>query len=135
MQSERKPPGAQGGPDDPVPDAGGATGPVRARILAVGDLASALATDITRPEDVVCLPFAEIDAAALARIRPEVVISLMVGPGFDCIDVAERLTEAGFRGTFRAVAPRVPDKGMVQREISDRFPGLDFDLVMVKTPG
>ena len=47
------------------------------------------------------------------------------------MDLAERLAAAGFRGKYRAVAPTVPDPDLVRREITDRFPALDFDLVIL----
>ena len=45
--------------------------------------------------------------------------------------LAERLVDAGFRGKYRAVAPQVPDPKLVRREITDRFPALDFDLIVL----
>ncbi|HCQ63914.1 MAG TPA: hypothetical protein DIU07_01485 [Rhodobacteraceae bacterium] len=81
--------------------------------------------------DITCLPFAQVTAEALDRIRPDVVVSSLVGPGFDCLDLSERLAAAGFRGKYRAIAPTVPDPDLVRREITDRFPALDFDLVVL----
>lgn len=93
------------------------------------------AADGEAQPDVVCLPFAEVTPEALDRIRPDIVFSSLVGPGFDCFDLAERLAAAGYRGKFRAIAPTVPDPALVRREITDRFPGLDFDLVVLAERG
>ena len=102
------------------------------RFLAVGDMAPPQpVTGDPAPADITCLPFAEVTREALDRIRPDVVFSSLVGPGFDCMDLAERLAAAGFRGKYRAVAPTVPDPELVRREITDRFPALDFDLVIL----
>lgn len=102
------------------------------RFLAVGDIMPPRAmSDEPNADDITCLTYAEVTAEALDRIRPEIVFSPLVGPGFDCLDLAERLVAAGFRGKYRAVAPMVPDPNLVRREITDRYPSLDFDLVVL----
>ncbi|MCB1357913.1 MAG: hypothetical protein KDK53_15950 [Maritimibacter sp.] len=88
-------------------------------------------TDSPDAANLTCLPFADVTRDALERIRPDVVFSSLVGPGFDCLDLAERLVAAGYRGKYRAVAPMVPDPHLVRREITDRFPALDFDLIVL----
>lgn len=104
----------------------------RRRLLAVGDMVPPRElSDDPDAADLTCLPFTEVSAEALDRIRPDVVFSSLVGPGFDCLDLAERLVDAGFRGKYRAVAPQVPDPKLVRREITDRFPALDFDLIVL----
>lgn len=102
------------------------------RLLAVGDMVPPRElSDDPDAADLTCLPFTEVSAEALDRIRPDVVFSSLVGPGFDCLDLAERLVDAGYRGKYRAVAPPVPDPKLVRREITERFPALDFDLIVL----
>ncbi len=106
------------------------------RLLAVGDLFPPdLGADGTTPAEIAYLTFAEVSKSALERLQPDVVLSPLVSPGFDCWDLAERLVAAGYRGRLRAVAPTVPDPALVRREFADRFPELDFDLVVLDTPG
>lgn len=105
------------------------------RLLAVGDLFPpdmAGAGDTAR--DITYLAFEEVTAEALDRLRPDIVLSPLVSPGFDCFDLAGVLVGAGFRGLYRAVAPEVPNPGLVRREIADLFPGLDFDMLLLDRP-
>lgn len=130
----RKPEGAQAdtgrrahSDGDAAADAG-----ARARFLAVGDMVPPRGgSDDPDAADITCLPYAEVTREALERIRPDVVFSSLVGPGFDCLDLAGRLVAAGFRGKYRAVAPMVPDPKLVRREVTERYPSLDFDLVVL----
>ncbi len=102
------------------------------RLLAVGELFPPdLGADEVQATDITYLAFADVTADALARLRPEVILAPLVGPDFDCLDLAERLSGAGFHGRFRAVAPKVPDPALVRREIAERFPALDFDLLVL----
>lgn len=104
----------------------------KSRLLAVGNMVPPRqSSDAADAADLTCLPFTEVCAEALDRIRPDVVFSSLVGPGFDCLDLAERLVTAGYRGKYRAVAPQVPDPTLVRREITERFPALDFDLIVL----
>jgi len=102
------------------------------RLVAVGDLYPPdLAADGADPSDIAYLAFDEVSTQALEELRPDVVLTPLVDAGFDCLDLAERLVAAGYRGKLRAVAPTVPDPALVRREIADRFPQLDFDLVVL----
>lgn len=113
-----------------------ADGAPRLRFLAVGDMTPPPpVAEGEAPDDITCLTFAEVSAEALDNLRPDVVFSALVGSGFDCLDLADRLNAAGFRGQYRAVAPTVPDPDLVRREIADRFPALDFDLVFLPGRG
>lgn len=104
----------------------------RSRLLAVGDMVPPRElSDDPEAADLICLPFPEVTAETLEQIRPDMVFSSLVGPGFDCFDLAERLAAAGYRGKYRAVAPPVPDPKLVRREITERFPALDFDLIVI----
>lgn len=74
---------------------------------------------------------AEVDAALLSRLCPDVVLAPLMTPEFDILDLARRLSALAFRGHLRAYAPRIPDPRLVQREIASACPGLDFDLIVV----
>lgn len=66
--------------------------------------------------------------------RPaDVVLSPMVGDTYDCIDVAQHLFDAGFTGSYRVMTPDLPDPGILRQEIRSLCPGLDFDLVELRT--
>lgn len=73
----------------------------------------------------------ELTVATLMASRPAIVISPLVGDGFDAIDVAQRLAAIGFSGGYRAVAEPLPRKDVVLAEVRLAAPGLDVDLLPV----
>lgn len=101
-----------------------------ARVLLVGDLAPEALPERTsfilvqvRPE--------KLGPSVLAEARPDLVLSPLVGAGYDCFDVAESLVAAGYRGRYRAVVDTLPDPTVVRREVASKFPKLDFDLLLL----
>jgi|LULQ01.1.fsa_nt_gb hypothetical protein len=77
------------------------------------------------------LPFAQLTAERIHDLEPDVVISPLVTQQFDCLEVAFLLTEAGYRGRYRALAAMLPRPDMVRREVRSSFPEIDFDVVLV----
>ena len=82
-------------------------------------------------ERVVFATYAEVSRDLLARIAPDIVLSSVMTPLFDAIDLAERLHGAGYPGPYRALTPPLPDPALVRREVASCAPGLDFDLLLV----
>lgn len=102
----------------------------RLRILAVGNVSpSVFDPDLTGAIRIV--RFADLTPQLLADWQPEIVLSPLVGDGFDCFDLAEILTGAGFAGRYRAAVAALPDPSVVRREIAAQFPTLDFDVLVV----
>lgn len=102
----------------------------RRRVLVIGDLARSGAADAGGENSFITYrAFDEVTPAALAALRPDIVLSPLVSPPFDCFDVAELLMRARFRGPYRALAPGLPNPALVRRELVAHFPGLDFDLL------
>jgi len=100
------------------------------RVITVGEaLADAMPLDQKGPPEVISPE--DISAETLAALRPDVVLTPLVGAGFDCLDVALALSEAGYRARLRAVVRYVPNPGLVRREIAASCPGLDFDLIVL----
>jgi hypothetical protein len=102
------------------------------RFLAVGPRGPAglgfAAATRANPE-MTFIPFSELTETVLAQINPDFVISPLVGPDFDCMDLAGVLSEAGFQGRYRVAATDLPNPSLVRREIVGQFPELDFDLL------
>ena len=101
------------------------------RILAVGDIS--LVSGVSKGHaDIGELCFRSIDAvdaATLDQIRPNLVLSPVVAPQFDCLDLAVKLHACRFSGAYRAVARSMPDTNLIRREIMGLCPGLDFDII------
>lgn len=101
------------------------------RILAVG---SPEEWSRERPEsrlslNVSFVAFYEINAALLDTLRPEAVISPALARDFDCIELACLLHSLDFHGVYRATAYDLPNPQVIENEISELCPGLDFRII------
>ncbi len=79
-------------------------------------------------------PYAAVTRVLMAEISPEVVLSALIGPDFDAIDLARKLCDMGFAGRYRAVTRRLPNSRAVVAEVRAMAPGLDFDLFVMDDP-
>jgi hypothetical protein len=59
----------------------------------------------------------EVTAETIAAMGPELVGCQLVGHGTDAMAVISALEAAGYRGLLAVIAPRLPDPGMVEREL------------------
>ena len=105
------------------------------RLLVVGDLGPGSSDLVSETPGVTFAALEEVSAETLALIQPDVVLAPLVSAGFDCFDLAAVLVEAGYKGRFRAAAARIPDPGLVRRDVAAHFPGLDFDLFLLAEAG
>ena len=109
---------------------GYAGGPQGTRVLAVG--VASLAPSITGQDtEIVYSDLAGVTAESLSTLRPELILSPVVTPRFDCLDLAYRLCDLEFAGPYRALARDLPDPGLIRQEIRGHCPGLDFDIITV----
>jgi hypothetical protein len=100
-------------------------------MLVVGNLKAGRAQG-RKPPAVAGFHFvdlSELGPDLLARIRPDVVLSPLLGDGFDVFDVAQRLQASSFTGRYRAVAVSLPSPGMVLSEVRNHAPSVDFDII------
>jgi hypothetical protein len=99
-------------------------------VLAVGDVFSLktqtdadLAGDTTAFAD-----FADVTSELIDALRPQVVVSSVLGRNFDCVDLAEKLSCIGFDGCYRLIGHGMPQPDLVLREIRSLFPDLHVEL-------
>ncbi|MCW3781085.1 hypothetical protein [Defluviimonas salinarum] len=74
------------------------------------------------------------DLRALAQVMPDVVITPLIGPGIDILDLARRLAAFGYGGALRAVTGPIPCPAEVTAEVRGACVGIDFDLLVVAEP-
>ncbi len=110
--------------------------PVRLRCLVIGTHSPAFAAGTFQPGEVVA-----VDAASLASYRRipesvELVVSPLFGRSFDALEVLEQLAAQGYRGTLRVIAPRLPNRQIVLRELRSHAArqGILIELVELDTP-
>lgn len=71
----------------------------------------------------------QVNETLLNHLCPTVVISPALSRRFDCIDLAQILCSHKFTGRYRAVSRELPNPTMVEREIRNLCPGLDFAIL------
>ncbi len=102
------------------------------RVLALGDISEWIRSGRgLQPSADLCL--GDLDALSedlLSNMRPRLILSPVVTPRFDCLDVAHRLIGLNYTGKYRAVAQNLPKPHLVRREVLRECPGLDFDVVV-----
>lgn len=109
---------------------GGPTPETEVVVLAIGDVFSIrtridadLAGDRTAFAE-----YGEVTPELLEALRPQVVVSSVLGRNFDCVDLAEKLSGYGFEGCYRLIAHGMPQPELVLREIRALFPELRVEL-------
>ena len=77
--------------------------------------------------------FKDLSAELLHQFEPTIVVSPVMAKGFDCKDLAEKLVRLGYAGMYRAFADHFPRPAMIEREVADAFPDLDFAIVTAES--
>lgn len=99
-------------------------------VLAVGDvfsIRSRIDADLAGDRTAFA-EFTEITPELMDALRPQVVVSSILGRNFDCVDLAEKLCEVRFTGCYRLIAHDMPQPDLVLGEIRSLFPGLRVEL-------
>jgi hypothetical protein len=107
--------------------------------------AHALAIEIA-PELVLALPrnvlspaldirTVRLDALSQQRLigpgAPALILSLLVTPEFDALDLARMLSENGYRGRYLALVDALPNPNLIRREVAAQSPGVNFDVIIL----
>jgi len=102
----------------------------RCRVAAIGPVGGALAAlETLAPASTIQLGYADLCPSVLAAHLPDLILTPLIGPGFDVLDLGARLRSLGFAGRIRAVAPPLPDAATVGDEVRHRLKGMDFALI------
>ena len=76
---------------------------------------------------VIHLGLARLEAAALLRLQPTLIIMPLFTADHDATTAIERLVELGYCGRVTILAPQLPNPGLVEREL--RGLGLRVTLI------
>lgn len=100
------------------------------RALAVGEPHEWQRQGHTLPkEGLAFIAFHEVTQTTLDYLSPGTVFSPVLAKSFDCIDLALELNRLGFSGEYRAMARNLPNPGVIEREVRQLCPQLDFKLI------
>jgi CheY-like chemotaxis protein len=74
----------------------------------------------------------ELDSVSFAGPQaPALVLSPLLTPVFDAIDLARYLSQRGYRGRYLALVDRLPSANLIRREVEAQSPDLNFDVVVL----
>jgi CheY-like chemotaxis protein len=76
--------------------------------------------------------YEELDSIAFSGARaPKLVLSPLLTPVFDAIDLGRYLSQRGYRGRYLALVDRLPSANLIRREVEAQSPDLNFDVVIL----
>lgn len=101
------------------------------RALAIGDeeFLRRLGANLPWEATISLSPFGDLNAELLLALGPHCVLTPLFGDGFDCLDVAQALSDLRYSGSLRILSPHIPKPAMVLLETRNLCPGIDVDLV------
>ncbi|SMY07411.1 hypothetical protein [Flavimaricola marinus] len=107
------------------------------KMIVIGPLSQLSTMDRQLPsvEGVSFVDFADLPAHCFETEPPDIIVSALVGPTFDVLDVARFLESVGFKGAYRALSEGLPYPSVVLAEVAAVAPDLDFDVFIVPSRG
>jgi hypothetical protein len=64
-------------------------------------------------------------------VAPALVLSPLLTPVFDALDLARMLTQNGYRGRYLALVDKLPSANLIRREVAAQSPDLNFDVIVL----
>lgn len=104
-------------------------------LLAVGESfrKSDILTHWSGAHGTMAVAYRDFTVEVLEQLNPDIVVTSLVSPSFDCTDVARTLVDAEFSGEMRVVCKPLPKPELVSEELRLTFPSLDIDLWIIPT--
>ena len=102
------------------------------KILAVGSLEEWSQQGFSTPgsRGVIYLEFHQVTEEVIREMSPGVVMSPVLARDFDCIELAIQLHNLGFDGSYRAVGKGLPKPRLIEREVAQMCPRLNFEILV-----
>lgn len=98
-------------------------------VLAVGDPEEWRRQGHVLPDEKLAfLAFEELTEETMQHYSPSVIFSPVLAHGFDCIELTLLLRNLSYKGAYRAVAQDLPKPALIEREVSQLYPALDFKI-------
>ncbi|WP_432450102.1 hypothetical protein [Aliiroseovarius marinus] len=101
----------------------------KAKVLVVGALPQG---DQALPEQMVrisCFEFLSMEAPEFQHIAPDFVVSPLISLEFDCLDMAQKLCQVDFPGTYYVLADNLPNPQIIHKEMRTICPALNFEIL------
>ncbi|MEN8875331.1 MAG: hypothetical protein ABF285_14830, partial [Pacificibacter sp.] len=75
------------------------------------------------------LDFKDLSPEVFEAVNPDLVVSPAIATTFDCLEMAQFLSQSNFTGRYRVSTDNLPRPEIICREVRQLFPLLDFDVV------
>lgn len=62
---------------------------------------------------------------------PALVLSPLLTPEFDVLDLARVLAQCGYRGRYLALVDKLPSANLIRREVAAQSPMINFDVIVL----
>lgn len=101
------------------------------RCLVIGIPEARAAEGSLRPEEFASIPLDELDRYLPFPAALELVVAPLFCNTFDALEIIERLGAQDYRKTLRVVAPKLPNRQIVLRELRSHAArqGITIELV------
>lgn len=101
------------------------------KVLAVGDPSEWAEQGNALPGGgIAFISISDVSEELLANHAPTVVFSPVLARRFDCIELAVLLHNIGYTGSYRAMAKDLPKPELIEREVREICPRLDFKILV-----
>ena len=89
------------------------------------------------PVHVTAVPilFSSLEQKLVSSVAPTKVVVPLMARGFDAAEVVELLAEIGFRGAIWVLAPKLPNRRMVERELKLLAMGMQIEVIELDEVG
>ena len=83
------------------------------------------------PVHVTAVPilFSALEQKLVSSVSPTKVVVPLMARGFDAADVVEQLAACGFQGAVWVLAPKLPNRRMVERELKSLATGIQIEVI------
>ena len=80
-------------------------------------------------------PYPELADRLAQPPRPDMVLSPVIGQGFDLFDIARIIRTTGYRGKLRGLSDGLPRPQMILAELRAEFPDMDINIYVLGEDG
>ena len=83
------------------------------------------------PVHVTAVPilFSALEQKLVSSVAPTKVVVPLMARGFDAADVVEQLAICGYQGSVWVLAPKLPNRRMVERELKSMASGMQVEVI------
>lgn len=83
------------------------------------------------PLHVTAVPilFSALETKLVASVSPTKVVLPLMTRGFDAAEAIEHLGACGYRGAVWVLAPKLPNRRMVERELKSMVQGIQVEVI------